>query len=234
MHLRIFLLLIALLFQTNLCFAAHNHSQPIFHNFILETDTGNSKGQTVSSWDFEGWAGGDENKLWLKSEGKIINDDRTDHAEFWAMYSRNIATFWDAQIGIKHDEQPDTINYLTLGFTGLATYFFETEFHLFISENGDLSTRIRQENDLLVTQKLITQPYFELNFSSAKIEEQEVGKGITNGEFGLQTRYEITKRFAPYFDLNYQRKFGGTGVMAAKNGESRDQFIASLGLRLKF
>ncbi len=234
MNFKIFLSLVIILFSSNICLAAHQHSQPIFHNFILETDIGNSSKETISSWDLNGWVGNDNNKLWLKSEGEIVNDDQVDQAEFWAMYSRNISTFWDAQIGIRHDEQPDATNYLTLGFNGLAPYFFETGAHLFISENGNFSARIRQENDLLITQKLIIRPYFEFNFSSAKIEEQEVGKGLTTGEIGLQTRYEITRKFAPYFDLSYQNKFGGTSTMAKKSDEKEDQFIARLGLRLQF
>ena len=234
MNFKIFLPLIIFFSSTNIAIAQHQHSRSIFHSFILEADTGNNKGQTVSNWDLSGWVGSDENKLWLKSEGEIINDDKVDRAEFWAMYSRNIATFWDGQIGIRHDEQPDSINYLTLGLTGLAPYFFETGAHLFISEKGDLSARIRQENDLLITQKLIIKPYFELNFSSAKIEEQEVGKGLVDGEIGLQTRYEITKKFAPYIDLNYQRKFAATAALAKKNGESDNSFFVGMGVRLKF
>ncbi|MES2676951.1 MAG: copper resistance protein B [Pseudomonadota bacterium] len=218
------------LFQVNICLAEHQHQSQIFHNFILETDAGNSRGKTVSTWDLEGWVGSNNNKLWLKSEGETIDDNKPDHAEFWAMYSRNIQTFWDGQIGLRRDEQPDSVDYLVLGLNGLAPYFFETDAHLFISEKGNFSARIRQENDLLITQKLITQPYFELNFSGSKIEEQEVGKGFTDGSFGLQTRYEFTKRFAPYIDFNYIKKFAATAKMA----EDKDNFIASLGLRLKF
>ncbi len=234
MNFRFLLSSTILIFWANICFAQHQHQKQIFDSFTLETDTGNNKGKTVNSWDLDGWIGGNENKLWLKSSGEIQNDDQINQDEFWAMYSKNIASFWDGQIGIKHDEQPDAVNYFTVGFTGLAPYFFETEAHLFISENGNFSARLRQENDLLITQKLITQPYFELNFSSAKIENQQVGKGLTSGEFGLQTRYEFTKKFAPYFDLNYKKKFGGTAVIATKNNQSDSDFIAIFGLRFRF
>ena len=120
------------------------------------------------------------------------------------------------------------------GLEGLAPYLFETEAHLFVSDSGDVSARIRQENDLLITQKLITQPYFELNLSAQDVPEQEIGAGITSGEIGIQTRYEITRKFAPYVDLRYERKFGETSTIAKKHGENQDDAIASVGLRLMF
>ena len=35
----------------------------------------------------------------------------------------------------------------------------------------------------------------------------------------MQTRYEITRKFAPYIDLRYERKFGETGSIAKSEGE---------------
>ena len=88
--------------------------------------------------------------------------------------------------------------------------------------------------DLLITQKLITEPYFEFNVSSTKLAEQKVGRGLTQGNIGLETRYEITKKFAPYINFNDIKKFGATAALAVKNNQSANNFIASLGLRLWF
>lgn len=209
------------------------HSSQLFHMFRLEADAGTGRHDPVQSWDFDGWIGGDSNKLWLKSEGEI-KDGKTEQTEFWAMYSRNIATFWDAQIGVRHDTKPESISYLVAGFNGLAPYFFETEAHLFVSDEGDISARLREENDFLVTQRLILQPYLEANFYAQDVADQDVGAGLANAEIGLQTRYEITRKFAPYVDLRYERKFGETSSIAKRNGEDNDDFIASVGLRLMF
>lgn len=127
-----------------------------FHMFRLETDTGVNRGKSISSWDLDGWIGTDENKLWIKSEGEH-SDGKLEDAEVWAMYSRNIATFWDAQAGIRYDFEPRGNAYFVAGFTGLAQYNFETEAHLFVSERGDVTARLRRENDILLTQKLILQ-----------------------------------------------------------------------------
>ncbi|HEY8189056.1 MAG TPA: copper resistance protein B [Micavibrio sp.] len=208
------------------------HGGGIFHRFLLETDYGVGN-DPIATWDFDGWIGGDDDKLWLKSEGENA-DGHLEQAELWAMYSRNISTFWDAQVGIRHDFKPKGINYLTLGFDGLAPYFFETEAHLFISDEGDVTARVREENDFLLTQKLILQPYAEINLSAQDVEEQDMGAGLTDGEIGLQTRYEITRKFAPYIDVRYERKFGETSSIAERNDEDNDDFIGSIGLRLMF
>jgi copper resistance protein B len=206
----------------------------LLHAFRTEIDSGDSRDGKLYSWDFDGWIGGDFNKLWLKSEGEKLDSKTAEQAEHWAMYSRNIATFWDFQTGIRYDEQPNSTSYFVTGFEGLAPYFFETEAHFFISEDGDLTARIRQENDLLITQQLIIQPYFELNFSAQNIPEKEMGSGLTDGEFGIQTRYEFSRKFAPYIDLKYERKFGKTSSIAKADNENRDDFVTSIGLRLLF
>ncbi len=69
--------------------AADEHPS-IFHSFMVEAQVGDSREGTLTMWDFDGWVGGDYNKLWLKSEGEVIDGD-THSSEYWAMYSRNIA-----------------------------------------------------------------------------------------------------------------------------------------------
>lgn len=209
------------------------HGGQIFHMFRLETDYGATKDGGIASWDLDGWAGTDDNKLWLKSEGEH-KDGTLEDAEFWAMYSRNVATFWDAQIGVRYDVQPTSTTYAVMGFNGLAPYWFETEAHLFVSDEGDVSARVREENDFLLTQKLILKPYAEINISAQDVEERDIGAGLTDGQIGLQTRYELTRKFAPYVDVHYGRKFGETSSIAKSNGEDNDELVGAIGLRLMF
>ncbi len=212
---------------------AKEHGGQIFHMFRLETDYGVGNESGVASWHLDGWVGTDENKLWLKSEGGHT-DGKLEDAEFWALYSRNISTFWDAQIGVRYDVEPKSTAYAVIGVNGLAPYFFETEAHLFISEEGDVSANIRQENDLLLTQKLILQPYAEINLFAQDVPDRDIGAGISDGKIGLQTRYEITRKFAPYVDISYGRKFGETSSIAKNNGEDSDEVVGAIGLRLMF
>lgn len=213
--------------------ADHQHGSEIWHMFTLESAYGAGEHGPVYSWDLNGWMGTDENKLWVKSEGEN-EDGTTEQAEFWAMYSRNISDFWDFQAGLRHDTQPVSTSYLVLGFEGLAPYFFETEAHLFISDKGDVSARLRQENEFLLTQRLILEPYAEINLFAQDVEDQDIGAGFSNGEIGLQTRYEITRKFAPYVDVKYERKFGETSSIAKREDGDNDNFIAALGVRFMF
>ncbi len=213
---------------------AHEHGGGIFHMFRLEVDAGsNTDGTSLQGWDLDGWIGTDENKLWLKSEGER-EDNKLKDTEFWALYSRNIDTFWDAQAGVRYDTKPESTTYLTLGINGLAPQWFETEAHLFVSEHGDVTASLHQENDFLLTQQLILQPYVEVNFSAQEVHEQDIGAGVTDGKIGLRTRYEFTRKFVPYVDVHYSRKFGETASIAKSEGEEKDELVGSVGLRLMF
>lgn len=212
---------------------AMHHGGGLFHMFRAETAFGGGSDGIQTSWDVDGWVGGDSDKLWLKSEGKVSHGV-VEEAELWALYSRNIATFWDVQIGIRHDRAPVARTYAALGFEGLAPYFVETAAHLFVGETGAVSGRLRLEGDILLTQKTVLQPYAEINLQGMDEAERGVGAGLANGHVGLQTRYELTRKFAPYIDLHYERKFGQTATIARTEGEAVGAFTAAIGLRLMF
>lgn len=231
--LRLFMLLFPMQAQAAESHHAAGEHPTVFHAFWLEMDSGKLHSENQQSWDFEGWVGTDYDKLWLRSEGEH-HQGEFEEAEAWAVYSRNIAMFWDAQLGLRYDAEPKPTAYLVAGFTGLARYFFETDAHIFLSQHGALSARLRQENDLLITQRLIIQPYAEINLSSREVRESGIGRGVSYGEAGILTRYEITRKFAPYIDLHYERKFGSTFSLAERAADQKGGFVAAAGLRLMF
>ena len=224
------------LFAANTIHHGDEHSQ-IFHAFTLEGDAGEASDGKARAFDLSGWIGGDFNRLWLRSEQKT-SGSYDKKSEVQALYSKNIAQFWDAQIGVRHDFSTDflsqNVNYLTIGLEGLAPYFFETTAQIFTSDQGNFSARLKQEIDLLITQKLITQPYFEAEFFAQKVDKLEVKSGLAEIETGIVTRYEITRKFAPYFALRYHLKTFGTANLAKQNNDRVDNFIASVGIRLRF
>lgn len=234
MTLKFFLILLLI---PKLAFAqVHEHGADhaqIFHAFTVEADAGESREGAHQSWDLSGWIGGDYNRLWIRSEGEAEQNTTSD-ANLEMLYSRNIANFWDAQIGIRHDFRPQSLNYLEVGFEGLAPYSFETEFHGFLSEDGDLSFRLKQEIDVFLTQRLITQPYFEAKIYASDVKDQNIKSGISDFEIGVLTRYEISRKFAPYFALRYETKTFATRNLARQNNEAIDDFIASIGIRFRF
>lgn len=210
--------------------AKHAHGPQVFHRFIAQGEAGASEDGALTRWDIDGWIGSDDHKLWLRAEGERV-DGKTQENELWALYSRNIATYWDLQAGLRHDTLPHSVTYAVLGFEGLAPYFFETQAHLFLSDEGHLLARVRREGELLLTQRLIVQHYAEINAAASDAPEAELEAGFTDAEIGLQTRYEITRKFAPYVDFRYERALGQT---ADEREGDPGEFSAALGLRLMF
>jgi copper resistance protein B len=175
-------------------------------------------GEDVTTWEGELWRGGDVHKLRLTTEGEI-EDGEMEEAEVQVLYSRAISTFFDAQAGVRRDFEPDGRTYLTAGVRGLAPYNFDTEAAAFLSEDGDLSFRFEQGLHLLFTQRLIAEPHLELNVSAADEERRELGGGVTDAKLGVQLRYEVTRKLAPYLELEYERKLGETALRARAGGE---------------
>ncbi|MFT3998381.1 MAG: copper resistance protein B [Asticcacaulis sp.] len=205
----------------------HGHSAT-YHAVRLETALSHEDGETTASWDADGWVGGDVHRLWLKSEGERRDGDT--EGEVWALYGRNVSTFWDAQIGLRHGFGDADRTELAVGLTGLAPYFFETEAHLLVGEKGALRVRLHQENDLLLTNRLVLKPSIEANLSGRADSEAGLGTGLTDMKAGLQLRYEVTRRFAPFVAVDYQRRFGDTADMAQTRGKPDEESRVSFGI----
>lgn len=205
----------------------------VFHMVRAEIDASEIDDADIITWDGDAWFGGDTNKLWLKTEGESEHGD-VDDAEMQALWSRNIADFWDLQAGVRVDLEPETTTYLAFGVQGLAPYRFETEATAFISEGGDLSARLHQSFDLHLTQRLIAEPYLELEAYAQDNAERGVGAGVAQAEIGLQTRYEFTRKFAPYIDLVWESALGETASIARSNGEEIDSTSLRAGVRFWF
>lgn len=217
--------------------AMHEHGGAAYHAIRLETDLGRYRGQNTAAWDLDGWIGTDHDKLWLKSEGELTGS-KTEKAEAWALYSRNVSTFWDTQIGLRQDFRTSGDNkghtYLVAGVNGLAPCFFDTEAHVFLRDDGALSARFRQENEILLTNRLILRPRLEVNLNSRADRIEGLGSGFTDASIGVQTRYEFTRGFAPYVDLKYTKKLGQTARYARLRGETPAATTLAFGIRWLF
>ena len=186
-------------------------------------------------WDGEGWYGGDLNRLVIKSEGEGSFMDGVDAAEVQALYSRAIGPFFNVQAGVRHDFQPSpNRTYATIGFEGLAPYFFDVEGALFLSEKGDLLARLEGDYDQRITQRLIVQPRVELNFAAQDVPENRIGAGLSQAELGLRLRYEITREIAPYIGVSYDSKVGRSATFARRAGDDVHATSLVLGIRTWF
>lgn len=186
--------------------------------------------EDATIWDIQGWIGNDLHKLWVKAEGE--REDTTDESELQLLYSRAWTPFFDWQVGIRHDFQPESRTQLAVGLQGLAPQWFEIDSALFLSEEGDVSARIEVEYDLLITQRLVLQPRLEAEVSASDVPESGIGRGLAHTELGLRLRYEWHRKFAPYVGINWTKLYGDTADFATTAGGDDDEVSVLLGVRL--
>ncbi|MEM7277644.1 MAG: copper resistance protein B [Pseudomonadota bacterium] len=169
-------------------------------------------GELDTVWDVQGWYGGDINKFWFKTEGEYSGEESAlEEVELQALFSRAISPFWDVQLGLRWDAEPEpSRTYVVLGLQGLAPHWFELDNQLFISEKGDVFVRVEAEYDVRITQRLLLQPRLELTGAFSDDPDIGVGSGFSSAEFGFRLRYEFRRGFAPYLGVNWRRSFGAT------------------------
>lgn len=186
-------------------------------------------------WAGEGFYGGDINRLWVKSEGEGKFGGGVEKAEVQLLYSRAVDPYFNIQGGIRQDlgRQPRR-TYATIGFEGLAPYWFEVEGALFLSDKGDLLGRVGGYYDQRITQRLILQPRVEFNLAAQDVPENGIGAGLSTAELGLRLRYEITRQFGPYVGVSWERKAGASARFARAAGEDPTSAGLVAGIRFWF
>lgn len=196
----------------------------------LEYQTYSGDGELV--WEGQGWYGSDQHKFWVKTEGELSTDEGDlEEAEVQALYSRAVSPFWDLQAGLRHDITPNpSRSYLAVSLQGLAPYWFEMDAAMFLSNKGDVSVRLEAEYELRLLQRLILQPRLELN--GALSDDAAIGSGSGLGTLAaeLRLRYQVTRTFAPYLGVSWQRSFGATRDFSRANDErsSATAFVAGI------
>lgn len=198
---RLLLLLLAMIVSV----AEAQEDQMIFNHFKAERlEYEGNENLSLFKWDVQNWIGNDKHKLWLKTEGDYVSEQNIfGRADLQLLYSRNISTFWDFQIGARRAFEPERTYDAVIGFQGLAPYFIEVESAMFITDNGNVLGRLGLGYELLLTQRLILQPRIEVNVAASDIGNRGVKAGVTEFETGVRLRYEIEREFAPYLGFDY-------------------------------
>ncbi len=214
------------------------HDDQIFYQIMGDRlEQRFQQGDNVVLHDIQAWAGTDYNKLWLKSEGEYnTSKNENEQTSVEALFSRNVASFWDFQAGYRHDfiNEADDRDFAALGFQGLAPYWFEVEATSYVSDEGDISAVLEAEYDLLLSQRLILQPRFETEVAVQDVEEYNIGSGITGFETGLRLRYEFSRKFAPYVGVSWKQATGETKNMLEADGEQTNNTAFVTGLKFWF
>lgn len=108
----------------------------------------------------------------LKFKGEGDFNGPVEGAEIQALYAYPIGPYFNLQAGIRYDAAPTpNRGYATVGFEGLAPYWFEVGGALFVSNKADVHARLEGYYDLNVTQRLILQPRAEIDIAAQDVPE---------------------------------------------------------------
>ncbi len=189
---------------------ADMEDDPLLTMFVMDRFEVLDNSENTRVWEGSFWIGYDLNKLYLYSDGEATADGlETSQNEL--VYSRAIAPFWDAQIGLVYDKNADASRtWGEVAISGLAPYYFETRAALLFNTEGNIGLRLDAEYEILFTQKLILTPSLEADFYTKDDPKMSLGSGLSNIEAGLRLRYEIRREFAPYIGITWEKTFGNT------------------------
>ncbi|KGE78412.1 copper resistance protein B [Halomonas salina] len=197
------------------------------------------EGDDALVWDVSAWYGGDVNRVYLKAEGENVQGDGED-AELESLdllYSRLIAPFWELQGGVGYQggiatDDHDERYFGVVALQGLAPYRIETELDLRVSDEGDVSASLEGEYDLRLTQRTFLQPRVEVALAADEVPRLGIGEGLNHLRTGLRLRHEITRKFAPYVGVYWEKRYGDTADFARADGGSTEDTGVVAGLRL--
>lgn len=199
-------------------------------------DGGTGEGRGV--WDAQGYYGGDYDKLWAKTEGKYVSgghDKGIRDADVEVLWNRVISPWWNVQAGGRQDFGPGkSRTWAAVGIQGLAPQWFDTEATVYASDKGRTAARLKAQYDLLLTQRLVLQPFAEANLYGRSDPEHQIGSGLADLEVSVRLRYEIRREFAPYIGVVWLRRFGGTADLARLAGGDASDLELAAGLRVWF
>ena len=186
---------------------------------------------------FETLIGTDENRIFI--EANLAKPESSDiNYDISALYSRNVAPFWDVQTGVRYSEDKNSPNNNridgVIGILGLAPYFFETKAYLYGGKDNFWGASFDFDRDLLLTQKLITQPYIEADVVFNDNSDFASKTGLSELKTGIKTRYEITKRIRPFVDIAYQYEKGKKSTPFQEATDSEKGWLYGAGIELVF
>lgn len=194
----------------------------------------NRDGQNALEWDGRFWYGTATDRLVIKSEGERESGGGSD-AKVEAFWSHAISPFWDLQLGARRDVGTGhKRNWAAVGIEGVLPYNIELETTAYAGPSGRTALAMKAEYDLLLTQRLIFTPELEASAYGRNDPERGIGSGLSKGSLSLRLRYEVTREFAPYVGVSFERKFGRTADYASDAGQSRSQAAVLAGVRFWF
>lgn len=187
-------------------------------------------GENAALWEAEAYYGDSLQRFGIETDGER-SGGATEEADAELLYRHAIAPFWDFKLGWRHDFQPDPQrDWFAVGIDGLVPYGIDSEAMLYIGDEGRTLLDLKFGYELLLTQRLSLEPEIELSAASATDDETESGSGLNNVEASLRLRYAITRKFAPYIGVVWEKTYGDSAdfMQAHDEDAERTQIVAGV------
>jgi copper resistance protein B len=196
----------------------------------------------ATEWATSAWIGDDSTKLRLQNSGVIDDSGRIGNEggargiDNRFFYSRRISDYWDAKVGVQLTvfDQGVTRAGFIAGVEGVAPYGIHVDAVLAVSQTAVVSARLEANYDVLLSQKLIAQPFVEAMVASQDDPTIQLGGGLARYEVGLRLRYEIVREVAPYVGMSFEQFTGNTANFVAAQGGPTSNLRALVGLKVWF
>jgi copper resistance protein B len=189
---------------------ASSADDPLITMLVMDRFVVLNNDENTKVWEGSFYMGYDLDKLYIYSDGEATSDG-LESSQNELVYSRAIAPFWDAQVGLVYDKNADASKtWAEVAIAGLAPYYFETRAALLANADGNVGLRVDAEYEMLFTQKLILSTSVEADFYTKDDQTMQLGSGLSSAEAGLRLRYEFVREFAPYIGVTWEKTFGNT------------------------
>ncbi|PWB31832.1 copper resistance protein CopB [Pseudomonas sp. SDI] len=186
------------------------------------------------NWNANAWIGGDIDRLWLRSEGER-EQGRTHKAELQALWGHAISPWWELVGGLRQDFKPASGQaWAAVGIQGTPLYGLELEATAYAGERQQTALRLEASYAILLSNRWILEPTLESNVYGRTEPQREQGAGLADSELGLRLRYEISRGFAPYLGVSFNRLHGRTAELARDADDDTGQTRVVAGIRLRF
>jgi copper resistance protein B len=134
--------------------------------------------------------------------------------------------------GVRQDFKPASgQSWAAFGIQGTPLYGLELEATAYAGERQQTALRLEAGYAMLLTNRWVLEPTVEANFFGRNDAGREQGSGLAESEVGLRLRYEITRGFAPYVGVSFNRLHGNRADQAREDGEDIGQTRLVAGVR---
>ncbi|QXH48964.1 copper resistance protein B [Pseudomonas xanthosomatis] len=104
----------------------------------------------------------------------------------------------------------------------------------YAGERQQSALRLAAAYAILLTNRWVLEPKVKANFFGRDDAGREQRAGLADSEFGLRLRYEVSRGFAPYVGVSFNRLHGSRAELAREDGEDTGQVRWVAGVRLRF